>query len=216
MKKAIVDVCDTLYYSNTTFDFLERIASKKLETQLLALRRVRSLMLLNSVLFKLFKVDIYRRLCIYKLLSGKKSSEIKSESELFYEKVLCAKKIIETHAIIKKLSEDFQFILCSASIDPVVEVIADKMGCEQFFSTRLIAKDGIYTGQIFVDLLGRKGKHLKEADVSYNLVITDNKSDIDLIETCGKAIIISEEKNINFWNDFKLKNKTMDIKVVIV
>lgn len=114
------------------------------------------------------------------------------------------------------MSEDFQFILCSASIDPVVEVIADKMGCEQFFSTRLIAKDGIYTGQIFVDLLGRKGKHLKEADVSYNLVITDNKSDIDLIETCGKAIIISEEKNINFWNDFKLKNKTMDIKVVIV
>ncbi|EIX7372138.1 haloacid dehalogenase-like hydrolase [Citrobacter freundii] len=216
MKKAIVDVCDTLYFSNTTFDFLENIASGKFEYQLLALRKVRSLMLLNSFLFKLFKIDVYRRLCIYKIFSGKNVAKIKLESELFYDNVLCGKEIIETHEIIKKMSGDYQFILCSASISPVVEVIAAKMGCEQFFSTCLITKNEVYTGQIVVDLLGKKNNYLRKANISYDLVITDNKSDVDLIKHCKKAIIISREKNISFWNEFKLNNETINIKVVIV
>ncbi|EBT7321616.1 hypothetical protein CPU91_21805, partial [Salmonella enterica] len=135
MKIAIVDVCDTLYSSNTTFDFLDNIASTEIEKKLLSLRKNKWLMLLNSIFFKLFNMDFYRRLCVYIILSGKEVNDIKLKSEFFVDNVLCGKKIFQSHEIIESLKKEYQISLCSASIEPVVEVIARRLNCSMYFSS---------------------------------------------------------------------------------
>ncbi|EEJ3487262.1 hypothetical protein CB005_001730 [Salmonella enterica subsp. arizonae serovar 56:z4,z23:-] len=214
MKIAIVDVCDTLYSSNTTFDFLDSIASTEIEKKLLSLRKNKWLMLLNSIFFKLFNMDFYRRLCVYIILSGKEVNDIKLKSEFFVDNVLCGKKIFQSHEIIENLKKEYQISLCSASIEPVVEVIARRLNCSMYFSSNLSVANNKYTGFIKGDLLGRKKEYLQKINIHYDLVITDNKSDLDLIKASKNSIIISQAKDVRHWTHFKNKNKTLNIKVV--
>lgn len=215
-KKAILDVCGTIYSSNTTFDFFESIASSPLELFIIKIKRCKILMLANSILFKLLKFDFYRRVCVYIFLANKTAEEVEYASIKFYNEFLSHKKINETQAVIKDLSDEYEFIICSASIDPIISVVAENIGCKVYFSTLLERKNGVYSGGIAQDLLGNKLSVLRENDINYDLVITDNKSDMDIIKNSKSAIIITEMKNLKYWNVFASINNHVNIKVVSV
>lgn len=215
MKKiAILDICGTIYDSNTTFDFFESIASSKIEKKLLKIRENRIIMLLNLFLFKLTHADLYRKICIRFFLTGKSIDNIEMAVSKFHDEVLAYRKISETSKIIQSLSCDYDFIICSASIDPVVRIIAKNIGCNDYFATQISRNEDCYTGMIESDLLGKKYQCLNNSGIVYDLVITDNKSDLDIIKNSNKSIIISKNKDLKYWSAISDKYKHVEIEVV--
>lgn len=216
MRNVILDICDTLYYSNTTFDFLSYLDTKNnnKNSTLLSLRKVKLIMHLNAVIFKLFHIDLYRKICILYTLKGKDVLYINNLCNEFVDEYLSKKQIYPTFEIIKKYHSKSNIIICSASINPIVASVAKHIHCNTYFSTELEIKNNTYTGKVTNDILGKKHKAL--LDLNYDLVITDNKSDIDIIKKAKNVILISFERNIDFWKKFLDKNKNICAEIIIV
>ncbi|HEM7567093.1 TPA: hypothetical protein U2J78_004953 [Serratia marcescens] len=169
---------------------------------------------INAFIFKFSHVDLFRKVCIFFILKGKEVSYINNLCDEFVHKYLIKKKIPVTFKIIEKYSHQNNIIICSASISPIVSSIAKNIQCNTYFSTELEIKNNTYTGKIKNDILGKKSSIL--AGLNYDLVITDNKSDIDIIKKSKNVILISVEKNITFWNEFLKKNKDINAEIIIV
>lgn len=216
MRNIILDICDTLYYSNTTFDFLSYLDSRENNRNrvLLSLRKMKFIMCINAFIFKFSHIDLFRKICIFFILKGKEVSYINNLCDEFVHKYLIKKKIPATFKIIEKYSHQNNIIICSASISPIVSSIAKNIQCNTYFSTELEVKNNTYTGKVKNDILGKKSSIL--AGLNYDLVITDNKSDIDIIKKSKNVILISVEKNITFWNEFLKKNKDINAEIIIV
>lgn len=93
-------------------------------------------------------------------------------------------------------------MLASATIDIVAEKIANEFSVN-YISSKLGYYDGICSGKLFLDLLGKKEKFINH-DV--DLVVTDNVSDLALVKKANSSVILSTDKNFNFWLSQKLKN----------
>ncbi|MDE9444683.1 hypothetical protein KKJ04_03385 [Xenorhabdus bovienii] len=202
-KKIILDVCGTLYHSNTTFDFIDYFLDKK--NKCIIKRKLLKFWIFKFffiVLGKLFKNDIYRRLYI-RLLKDFPQNELTKEAKIFTKEILETKKILQIHNIIDDIKKD-DIIICSASLDIVIKEISSILNIKNYFATNLIFEGGYCLGEIRHDLLGRKDKLFNKVD----LVITDNKSDLLLIKKSSKYIIVSEKKNLYFWKKNKI---TVDI-----
>ena len=195
VKLIIFDVCWTMYKSNTTFDFIkyvykvEGINSFKLDFLNSLIGRF-----LILLLGKLVGRDIYRELFV-DLLKGFSKESLEKSSERFYNEFLIEKKVDYTFNLINSMPLN-SIILCSASLDIVVEHIAKMLNAD-FFASKLEFKNGICTGRISNDLLGAKNKIFEYENI--DLVVTDNLSDLELVKKSSKSIILSTPKNIGFW-----------------
>ena len=192
----IIDICGTLYHSNTTFDFLRYI------------KPIRSKILFSfpsKVFFKLFMLvtnqDLLRSMCI-KCLSGIPKSYLYARAALFHNEVLKHKIVLQTQELIYnfKKEQECDLYFYSASIDPVVHVISEFYSIP-YKSSELQYSDGVSTGSLSLDLLGKKDAYLNNQQVKY--VITDNKSDLKLIYKSEKSFIITSQNNLAFWNTVK-------------
>ena len=195
VKLIIFDVCWTMYKSNTTFDFIKYVYKVECINSF-KLIFLNSLIVKFSILLlgKLVGRDIYRELFV-KLLKGFSKERLQKTSEKFYNEFLLDKKIDYTFNLINSMPLN-SIILCSASLDIVVEHIA-KMLNANFFASELEFKNGICTGIINNDLLGEKNKIFEHENI--DLVVTDNLSDLELVKKSSKSIILSNPKNIGFW-----------------
>ena len=195
VKLIIFDVCWTMYKSNTTFDFIKYVYKVECINSF-KLIFLNSLIVKFSILLlgKLVGRDIYRELFV-KLLKGFSKERLQKTSEKFYNEFLLDKKIDYTFNLINSMPLN-SIILCSASLDIVVEHIA-KMLNANFFASELEFKNGICTGRINNDLLGEKNKIFEHENI--DLVVTDNLSDLELVKKSSKSIILSNPKNIGFW-----------------
>ncbi|MEP7076303.1 MAG: HAD-IB family phosphatase [Acidobacteriota bacterium] len=211
---AVFDVCDTLYYSNTTHDFVRCVVEKMPISPATVVYR-----LLNNrwsplrYLFVALGVatgwDGLKKYNV-SVLTGMKSEEIAAHATCFVEQFLDQRKIIQTHDLIEKFKKDgLRVVLCSSSIDPIVAAVARDLGIEDFVGTSLKFEGDTFTGAISNETTGRKLAILNTKDLigSLEYAASDNLSDLSLLVASKNAIAVTHRrKNEAFWKsrDFKI------------
>lgn len=213
MKKLLIlDICDTLYSSNTTFDFLDFFSKEnKLLKNLLKLRKNILFRILNKFFLKTLNKDIIKIFYIY-YLKNKTKEEINEITLKFYNTVL--KKKYKTRAFekLKEYQNDrlYKIVIISGTLDFIAEVIAKQLNINSYFGTKLEIKNNLYTGKIEKDLFLEKEAILQKIlnKNSYTEVdlMTDNITDYDLVKYTKKSIIVLNRKNTKFWKKRLEKN----------
>lgn len=195
-----VDVCGTLYDANTTAGFIRhhhKLCQNTARQFFLFLITARYLPVKYALILfaKLFKFDLHRTLCVLTLRDQSRSSLEHSAQD--YVAALNAVKIDEAHARIATLQADgWHPVLVSNSIDIIIHAIATKMNIGYVASQLAWQKDKS-SGRIQVDLTGIKRLHLEEylgaslEKISF-AVITDNRSDRDLIKCAIPAMLVAK------------------------
>ncbi|MDB5263190.1 MAG: hypothetical protein JWQ14_2471 [Adhaeribacter sp.] len=204
----VFDICDTLFYSNTTFDFIRFVLeTKKMSRQMQRYkyytRRTSPLFLALAVLQKLTKTDWPKKLSL-QLLRNIPKTELYELGRQFEAQYLVTRTIAETHQMLATLRKEGKtVVLISASLDPVVAAIAQAMGVAFRSSELAYDAEDKFTGHLKFEMTGQKLNALREMlshQESKFAVATDNFSDFDLVEAaCQRYVIIYNEKARNFW-----------------
>jgi HAD superfamily phosphoserine phosphatase-like hydrolase len=198
------DVCDTLYRSNTTFDFIRFVVAKRGRVSRMLLWAISStqspLFYLLILLNKINARDWPRQLAL-KSLRGMSSEELEKEATQFYQQYLVQRANQEVFQYIKK--PGVTAILLSSSINPVIKAIAQANGLS-YFCSELELNDGKATGQLQSDMTGRKHdmarKLMAERSIPSVGVITDNYSDWELVKLADeRLVVVASEAQKNFW-----------------
>ncbi|OSK40025.1 hypothetical protein EAHG_00709 [Escherichia coli B671] len=127
-------------------------------------------------------------------MEGYEKSILEELANLFYDEFLIFKEKNEVMALLERYKHE-KIILMSASVDPVINVIAKKLNVEAV-SSKLEFIDNKSTGLLEYNLKGIK--HL-QINNPVSLIVTDNFSDINLIKLADTAVIISKAKDKNKW-----------------
>lgn len=205
-KKLIVcDVCDTLFKSNTTFDFLKYLAAHERGFRFFLLEVISNkrflLFYLLAIAGKMMRFDIIRLLSL-RLLQGLEYSFLEKKANEFYDQFLLLKK----NEIIFDLlnNEKGQLILVSSSLDVIIKVIAEKNKFK-WVSSQMEVLNGIATGKLKNDLTGKKQtvatQIMKEMGIQKLMVITDNRTDKRLVELADERyIVIRSVEEKKYWS----------------
>jgi HAD superfamily phosphoserine phosphatase-like hydrolase len=206
IKIAIFDVCDTLYRVNTTFQFLDEFFKKK---KLFRIYKKISnsffLKSLNYLIYKSSDLDLVRIVGTL-FLKGFKVEEIKKFTHNFVYKTLSSQI---NEIIFEKIRDykdrGYKIILMSGSYDFIIKEVADYFDISEYYASKLKIIDGFYTGQFERDILMNKKKLLikKFGKIDYLSVISNNKSDADLMHFADEAFAICNKKrDLKFWSKF--------------
>ena len=91
-------------------------------------------------------------------------------------------------------------LLASNSLEPIVKAIAIQNGVE-YVATTLTESNGTYTGEIERDLTGRKHDVIDHKQLKNYHVVTDNKSDYQLVKRAHKKfVLIGKNSDRKFWD----------------
>lgn len=148
-KTILVDICWTLFYSNTTYDFLHIRGNR-----------------FNSLLYKLFGIDMVRRRAIRSFNQLPQDEQTK-RAEQFYTDYLTPRKI----APVWQMIAGKEIVLVSQTMDVIAKVVARRVGAKAYYATQ--HKEEVLA-------------HYTDFDI-----ITDNLSDIELIRHAQHATIIT-------------------------
>ena len=143
----LIDICGTLFRSNTTFDFLDFWFKEDLWYRGMRwVRRHKVFGFTNSICFRFFHVDLLRRYAISHL-RGYSKSELRKMSAQFYKDNLSAVinddviKIIE-----EKRKQGCELMAVSATLDCMEEEICQRLNIPKRFSSMLeYDKEGLCT-----------------------------------------------------------------------
>lgn len=199
------DVCDTLYRSNTTFDFVRYVVKKKgLFSRLLfwSISSKASPLLYALILWNKLSGKDWPRQMALQFLRGMSHDELDREATRFYHEFLVAKANSQVFQYIQKPGTTT--ILLSSSINPVIKAIA-KANNLAYYSSEIAMKDGKATGNFELDMTSQKhliAKRLMEERALTDVgVITDNRSDWELVQLASERwIVITNERQKEFWN----------------
>lgn len=218
MDIVIIDICGTIFNSNTTFDFLDFHFKENAGYK--CFRRISKMIiwrLLNKCSVSLLGIDITRKIAV-KSLKGLPKNQLKKFARDFYDSFLSFRIQQEVINEICALNTGKnRVIIVSATLDFIAEEVAKRMDIHEYYSTTLkYGLDGKCSGIIEDDLLGSKLNFLKKQQINppYYSVITDNLSDMDLILNSFQSIIITTSKTRNIWKKKLGKNSIKDYKVL--
>lgn len=110
----LVDICWTLFYSNTTYDFLQIRGNR-----------------FNSLLYKLFRYDAVRSRAI-KRFEQLPKAEQEARVERFYTDYLEPRKI----APVWELIEGKEIVLVSQTMDLIARTVARHIGAKAYYATQ--------------------------------------------------------------------------------
>ncbi len=205
---ALFDVCDTLYYSNTTFDFIYFYIKNYRPENLPKFKRLLNKNSLgfwfNIALAKFLGNDVIRNRAV-KMLKGVSKQELYKAGKEFTEVLTSQKKIEETHRLMEAYQGNgYQIVLCSASIDPVVHNIADELDAGYYCTMLGYDNKDICTGIIVRDLTGKKYDALQHdmgmAGIGEIAAVSDNSSDRPLLAMAQKKhIVVYQEADKDIW-----------------
>ena len=213
IRTAVFDVCDTMYYSNTTHDFVQFVFDKKsfsLRKFIYKLSNSRLLPLRYFLIIigVLTGWDLLKKLNIY-LLKGMSASQLSAISTLFVSEFLQKRQISQIHRLINKyIGEGLRIVLCSSSIEPVIKAVAENLGIKDFVSTSLKFDGEIFTGQILEEITNKKLEVLEDRRLSGNIeyAVSDNITDLKLLLAASEGIAIVHNKNKHdYWRKYKVK-----------
>lgn len=204
MKRKIIifDICDTIYNSNTTFDFLDY--EFKGNKRYMLSRKISKTIFFRAInkSLKLFTVDFTRAYFLY-YLKGYSKHNLDVAVDNFFDDVLTHKKRQWVIDKLTKLKDEGKpVILVSATIDAIAKRIASEFSVE-YLSSAISFRGDICSGRLERDLLGNKENYIHE---DIELIVTDNLSDLPLVRMAEKSIILSSKKNITYWKDQNLQN----------
>lgn len=200
------DICNTLIDSNTTFDFVKYVVEKiggirKTVFFLFASRYspfYYGLLIFHRYLHK----DLFRQAIVY-LLCGISRSHLHDLGLECYQQILRKKINLKVEKLLIELQSSGVLFFLSSSLDPVVSPIAHNYEAD-YFSSELDYADGKASGTFKIDLTGRK--HWVATKIMQNYpgakitVITDNRSDFDLVKLADRRIIvIHKEEDKIYW-----------------
>ena len=213
-KYLLIDICGTYVHENTTFGLIKKHFSKYSFKGIyirLFTYKFSPLKIFIIILEKIIGNDILKKILILSLRGVKISSLEKTAHE--YAKDLLSKKSnvnSEISACIKKYSDNFQPIFASSSIEPIVKEISS-LEKIPYISSKLEVINDKYTGKIYNDVTGLKSKEIYKKfniDLHKNnyYLITDNKSDLNMVNDSVLTFFICRKKKISFnVKDFKIK-----------
>ena len=110
----LVDICWTLFYSNTTYDFLQIKGNR-----------------FNSLLYKLFGCDIVRSRAIRKFQHLPQAEQL-TRTERFYTDYLVPRKI----APVWQLIENQPVVLVSQTMEIIAQTVAKHVGAQKYYATQ--------------------------------------------------------------------------------
>ncbi|KAA9327381.1 HAD family hydrolase [Adhaeribacter soli] len=208
----VFDICDTLFYSNTTFDFIKFVLQKKgwggkLRQFDLYTKRTSPVFIGLYFFQKFSKEDWPKKLCL-RLLKGVSKKELYQLGEAFEKQFLASRMVEKTHQMLRQLRKEGKtVVLISASIDPVVAAIANALAVDYRCSELAYDSQGNFTGDLQWEMTGQKlvalRKMLSSEDAPF-AVATDNFSDRGLVEAaCHRFVVVYNEKALNFWQDLQ-------------
>lgn len=211
------DICGTLFKSNTTFDFLEYFLCPINNRYRLYnhLRKTFAWRLLNKVSRKGFHKDITRIIAL-RFLKGYQRNELLTAARDFYDNFLMQhvnEEVVRQYTLLQE-KQNADIIIASATIDVVAEIIAQKLHCEHWYSSRLLFENDSCCGYLDIDLLGsKKEKVFDGQDVDIKAFYTDDFSDVPVLEMAEKKNIIVYPKTKNQWQKI-IKNKRWDARCI--
>lgn len=170
----LTDIDWTLFYANSTFDFLSYVTGKPCRSGKW-----------NVLIYKLFGYDMARHVAIQRL-KGYTREELTRLAEQFYQEYLLPRKIEPVWQ--RLVTCNNPIILVSGTLDVLAEVIAKHMGAKTYYASALEFRNDVCTGR-FKDFLLSK----REVSVTYSDfdIVTDNLTDIDLVKKANKVTIIT-------------------------
>jgi phosphoserine phosphatase len=207
----VFDVCDTLFYSNTTFDFLEFVlqqqGNKSKQTLLKALTKRWSPFFVGlAVLQKVAGGDPIKTVAL-RLLAGIPKAELYTLGRRFVAEFLPARRIARSHELLAGLAAtSTRVLLLSASLDPVIAALAESLGSVEFVSSQLeYDAQGRCTGRLERELTGQKQHALQQlvanqAEPMRLAVATDNFTDLELVTQAQvRYVVVHSAAAKQFW-----------------
>jgi phosphoserine phosphatase len=199
----LVDICDTLYASNTTFDYvLFSLESQPLKKMLFHAMNSKwsPLFFLLVFLNKLLKKDFHKILSVG-LLKNFSAKENEASTRLFYDSFLMKRKNEKVWTLLSQRNELDKVILVSSTIAPIAKVIAERNNFDYWASELELTKENRLSGRIINDLTGKKHLILnKIANKEKVTVITDNYTDLKLLRKADfKFIVLNHRKHRLRW-----------------
>lgn len=207
-----VDVCGTLYDANTTAGLAifhhARMSHPVRHAFLCRISRKRGVLCAALILFaKLTGFDLHRHLVLTSL-KGETLTSVEASASRYLADHLASKAIPASHErLFNMRSSGWQPILVSNAISPMIEAIARQLDLP-FIASIPEVKNGRLTGRLTQDLTGRKRDVLWSqfddlTDTSDFAVMTDNRTDSDLIKVADPAVLVSSGTPRNWmrkWN----------------
>lgn len=191
MPYLLIDICGTLFFSNTTFDFLDFIVDNPRYRLLRRTMRCRPCRMINSVVYRIAHIDLFRRLAL-KNLKGINRNTLLLKADIFYDLHLASCRNKAVFNIIDNLRGQYTPLLVSATIGPVAEVIGERENIAVAVSSELGYHNGICTGRLATDRLHSKAAALTSLSIMppYGCIITDNPADAPIVRQSQKAYIV--------------------------
>ncbi len=197
----LIDICGTIFHSNTTFDFLDEMINTSFYKKFRKFSKTIIWRIINKLFIISFGKDLTREIAVLSI-RGYTKPELYALAETFYNLFLSPRinPVVNDYICTLKQNKDNRLILASATLDFIAEVIANKLEIKDVVATELKYDHLLCSGKIKRDLLGKKDKCLELSGFipAYDMTITNDFSDIDLIIKSKKCMIVIE-KNESKW-----------------
>lgn len=195
----LIDICGTLFKSNTTFDFVRYYFGQKKRVKFWFSLPYR---IYNRLMYKCFHREPLR-MNLISMLKGISKDRLEEMAEQFLNDYLLKRELEPVIPFID-YCEMFgaKLIIVSATIDVIAHAVARYYEIDECLSTQLnYNEDGICEGTIAYDLLSNKKEALAKINIlpPYYGVMTDNYSDIDLIHYSEDLYLISHNRSTKTW-----------------
>jgi phosphoserine phosphatase len=216
-KIILLDICGTIYRSNTTFDFLDYFFADNIGYKLFCfLFRCKFARLVNKIIAGFCKYDFLRYFSI-RFLEGYTEQEILQKAGYFCKEILEHKKQNKIIEIINQnINQQNHIIIVSATLDCVAVQVAKVFGINEYYASELEYRNNICTGKIRNDLLDCKLVKIQEKGIAppFELTISDNFTDIELMKHSKYSYIISRIKRKRKWERILKKNRLDDYEII--
>ncbi len=200
----LFDLCGTLFRSNTTFDFLDQnFGNEPGYARFRRLSRTKGWRMMNRILNRFAGLDLTRVIALKKL-KGFSRGQLEQMVSRFYDEFLVHCRNEEVIRLLRKLQLSGKpVILVSATLDLIAGEVARRMNIPEYHASRLAYRDGICTGRLMQDLLGNKPDGLKDQGIvpPFQLVVTDNLSDLPLLLQSDEKVIVSYPRTQRRWTN---------------
>lgn len=196
----LVDICGTLYQSNTTFDFLDFYLRMPSYRWFRRISRTVCWRALNRVCLYGWRYDLTRRIAL-SFLKGKTCCELEAAAARFVDEFLCNKENGEVIDRVTSLQKENTVVLVSATLDFIAAAIAARWGIERFYASQPAYRNGVCRGYLRTDLLGDKAAALRREGIlpPYEWVITDNLSDLALVREARRTWVVTYPRTCRRW-----------------
>jgi phosphoserine phosphatase len=216
----LLDICGTLYRSNTTFDFLKYFFRNKRFPFLLILTFwSKPARLINKIVYNIIRCDIARTFLVG-LLSGYSKEEISKKAAVFVNEVLETKQQYDVIDNVRKLQnkQNARLIIVSSTLDCIAAAVSNAFGIKEYYASELEYVDSICTGKIKNDLLDCKAQKLLERGIAppFGMTISDNFTDIELMQRSAFSYIVSMCKHRRRWEKIINRYKLNNYEIIIV